>query len=146
MSIKLPLKQERFVQGLIKGLSQREAYKQAYSAKYKDSAIDSKASALFKTDKVQKRYNELLGKIENNAILSAEERMIFLSNVVKGAEKEIILVTKTDKNGKEKTIEKKTPSKLDTKLKALETLNKMTGEYTTKVEGDLNLTKLEDLL
>lgn len=146
MSIKLPLKQERFVQGLIKGLSQREAYKQAYSAKYKDSAIDSKASALFKTDKVQKRYNELLGKIENNAILSAEERMIFLSNVVRGTEKEKISVLKTSLDGKEEMIEQEFPSKLDTKLKALDTLNKMSGEYTTKVEGELNVTKLEDLL
>lgn len=146
MSIKLPLKQERFVQGLIKGLSQREAYKQAYSAKYKDAAIDSKASALFKTDKVQKRYNELLGKIENDTILSAEERMIFLSNVVRGTEREKVGVLKTSSDGKEEMIETEFPSKLDTRLKALDTLNKMSGEYTTKVEGELNVTKLEDLL
>ena len=28
----------------------------------------------------------------------------------------------------------KCPTKIDTKLKALDTLNKMSGEYTTKVE------------
>lgn len=32
------------------------------------------------------------------------------------------------------------------KLKAIDILNKMSGEYVTKVEGNLNVTKLEDLI
>ena len=80
----LNAKQERFIQNIVKGMSQREAYKEAYQANYKDEAIDSKASALFNTDKVQKRYRELMSKLEEESIMSAKERMIWLSDVVKG--------------------------------------------------------------
>ena len=48
-------KQEQFVLNLVEGMSQREAYKEAYGAKYSDNAIDTKASQLFKKDKVKKK-------------------------------------------------------------------------------------------
>jgi len=58
--MKLTDKQERFVQELIKGKSQREAYKTAYNAeKMSDSAIDVNASKLLKNTKVALRLNEL---------------------------------------------------------------------------------------
>ena len=62
----LTTKQERFVQELIKGKSQREAYKIAYPAskKWKDESIDSKASNLFKNVKVRTRYEDLKKKTE----------------------------------------------------------------------------------
>ena len=84
-----------FVQNLIEGMSQREAYKKAYNAKYKDEAIDSKACLLFNSDKVQTRYNELLQKLQDKSIMTAKERMIWLSNVVKGNVKH----TSYDSNG-----------------------------------------------
>lgn len=71
--------QERFVQELIKGKSQREAYKIAYpkSAKWKENAIDSQASQLFKNSKVAKRYNELHNRVikesEFEAIATAKD-------------------------------------------------------------------------
>jgi hypothetical protein len=34
----------------------------------------------------------------------------------------------------------------NTKLKACDLLNKMEGEYTTKIEGEMKIHKLEDLL
>lgn len=54
-------KQEKFVQNLNSGLSQRQAYREAYpnSRKWKDSSVDSKASNLLKTDKVLARFQEL---------------------------------------------------------------------------------------
>ena len=53
-------KQEKFVQGILQGLSQRQAYKAAYdTATMKDSTIDSKACNLFKDGKVRTRYEEL---------------------------------------------------------------------------------------
>lgn len=53
-------KQERFVEELIKGKSQREAYKIAYDAeKMKDTSIDNKASELFKKVEIRGRYEEL---------------------------------------------------------------------------------------
>lgn len=54
-------KQEKFVQELVKGKSQREAYKIAYPAsqKWKPSAVDSQASRLLANSKVRTRYEEL---------------------------------------------------------------------------------------
>ena len=40
----LTVKQEKFVQNLIKGMSQREAYKKAYNAKYKEEVLHVRAS------------------------------------------------------------------------------------------------------
>ena len=74
----LTIKQEKFVQELIKGKSQRQAYKAAYNAKnMADSTIDSHASRLLKKDKVRARYDELRGKVikrtEKKAIATAEK-------------------------------------------------------------------------
>ena len=141
---KLTLKQEKFVQNLIEGQTQREAYKNSYNAeKMKDETIDSKASNLFKVDKIRARYDELLGKLEKKTIMNAQERMEWLTEVVKGIEQEEVLVVLED--GSE--AKKKVPAKLDTKLKALDQLNKMSGEYTTNINGNLQVTKkLEELL
>ena len=64
MSDKLNIKQEKFIQGIIRGLSQRQAYKEAYEVNYDDNAIDIKASQLFNKDKVQIRYKELIKELE----------------------------------------------------------------------------------
>lgn len=57
----LTKKQEKFIEELIKGKSQREAYKAAYNtAKMKDETIDKRASELFKNGEVTGRYNELM--------------------------------------------------------------------------------------
>lgn len=67
----LTLKQEKYVQELIKGKSQREAYKAAYNAKNtSDKAIDVEASQLLKTGKVKTRYNELMDKREQRFLNS----------------------------------------------------------------------------
>ena len=67
-------KQEKFVQALVAGKSQREAYKEAYNAaKMKDKTIDERASVLFKNDKVKTRYNELLEEHKNKALYTREE-------------------------------------------------------------------------
>lgn len=66
-------KQEKYVQELIKGKSQREAYRAAYpsSEKWKDNVVDSKACVLFKNEKIVERYNELQKKIENKVVYDA---------------------------------------------------------------------------
>lgn len=142
----LTAKQEKFVQNLIKGMSQREAYKKSYNAKkMKDKTIDNKASVLFKKDEVRVRYEELLEKAEDKAIMSAIERKKWLTQIINGEIKEDVpLMTDINSNNEVNTI--KCPTKLDTRLKALDTLNKMDGEYTTKLEGSISVDKLEDLL
>lgn len=74
----LTAKEEKFVQELVKGKSQRQAYKAAYNAKrMSDSSIDSTASRLFKKHKVRSRYYELMDKVvqrtEKKAIVTAEK-------------------------------------------------------------------------
>ena len=71
---KLTLKQELFVQGIISGLSQRQAYRKAYKAeKMSDETVDSKASELLKNGKVTVRYRELLKQFSNMSLWSREQ-------------------------------------------------------------------------
>ena len=135
-------KQEKFIQNIVSGMSQREAYKNSYNAEnMKDETIDAEACKLFNDHKVATRYRELMDKLEDEAIMTAKQRMIWLSEVVKGIQKE---ETKYFDDG-ECVIYEKTAD-LNTKIKAVDTLNKMSGEYTTKIEGNIGVTKLEDLL
>ncbi len=87
--MKLTAKQEKFVQELIKGKTQREAYKIAYptSKKWKDNIVDVKASELLKNGKVKVRYDELHGKVlkraEEKAIITAEEVLRGIASIAK---------------------------------------------------------------
>lgn len=82
-------KREKFVQGLIAGMSQREAYKAAFNAsRMKDSTIDTKASELLANGKVRGRYEELQGKVrsasETAAVATAVEVLEELTNLAMG--------------------------------------------------------------
>lgn len=71
----LTSKQEKYVQGLVAGLSQRKAYKEAYPSadKWQDATVDSNASRLYKVSKVQARYRELLDEHKEKAMWTREE-------------------------------------------------------------------------
>ena len=127
----LNIKQEKFIQNIIKGMSQREAYKDAYNAKYKDEVIDVRACELFNSSKVQVRYKEIMNQLEDKAIMSAKERIIWLSKVVKGDIKH----TSYDGNGNSYENE----AYISDKMKAIDIMNKMTGEYTTNIKGNVSL-------
>lgn len=125
-------KQEKFVQGLIKGLSQRQAYREAYSTEnMQESTIDSEACVLFSNPKISKRYNELMQKLQDESIMSAKERMVWLSDVVKGNVKHISY------GGNGEAYENE--AYISDKLKAIDTLNKMSGEYVTKVDANVEM-------
>lgn len=71
---KLTTKQEIFVQQLVAGQSQRQAYRRAYNAeKMTDKTVDEKASKLFKDGKVRARYRALLKQFSNMALWSREQ-------------------------------------------------------------------------
>lgn len=72
---KLTTKQELFVQQLVAGQSQRQAYRQAYPSakKWKDNVVDNKASELLKNGEVSVRYRELLKQFSNMALWSREQ-------------------------------------------------------------------------
>lgn len=82
---RLTKKQEKFVEELIKGKSQREAYKTAFNAEnMKDETIDSKACLLYKKDKIRARYNGLMDKaIASGEVESIEVRRRIISQLMK---------------------------------------------------------------
>lgn len=107
---------EKYVQCLITGMSQRKAYREAFkqSRNWKDSTVDSKASDLLKNGdfgKVLERYNELLEEAKDHAIMDRKDRMVKLSRIAQNVVEE----TKDQ-------------------IKAIDTLNKMDGTYTNKIE------------
>ena len=81
-------RQERFVQEIIKGKSQRAAYRIAYSAEnMKEATIDSNACRLLKKPKVKARYEQLrdkaIKKSETKAIITAEEIIQGIASIAK---------------------------------------------------------------
>ena len=68
-------KREKFVQNLIAGMSQREAYRGAFpsAVKWKDATVDSKASELFGNDEILERYRELQKEFADRALYTREE-------------------------------------------------------------------------
>lgn len=119
----LTANQEAFVKNIIEGMNQADAYRSAYpKQRMADKTIHEAASRLMKNDKVVARLSELRNELAGAAIMSAQRRLEWLTEVING---------EVDVNAK---------------LKAVDIMNKMQGEYVTKVEGNLNVTKLEDLL
>ena len=129
-------KQEKYVQNLVKGMSQREAYKNSYNASnMKDTTIDKKASELFQKGEIRGRYDELVKRLEDTAIMDAQERMKWLTKVVKGDEKEKYTYWN---DGEQYDGERE--ADLTTKIKAIDTLNKMDNSYqqNVKINGTIS--------
>ena len=111
----LTAKQEAFVQNILQGMSQADAYRSAYDTKsMTDKTVHEKASLLASQDKVRARLTELRDKLANEKIMTAQERLQWLTELVKSAE-----ASNTDK------------------LKALDIMNKMDGEYVQKIAAEV---------
>lgn len=135
-------KQELFVRKIIEGETQADAYRAAYSTqRMSDKTVWEKASRLMADNKVRARVAELRDKIADESIMTAQERLKLLTRIARGEEKEKVAVPC---NGE--IIEGDVTPAIKTRLSALDIMNKMTGEYVTKVEGSLSVAKLEDLL
>ncbi len=117
MGVLTNAKYEKFAQGIFEGLSQRKAYREAFpnSVKWKDSTVDNRASELYNTSEILGRVKELKESAADDSILSVIERKKWLSGVIESFDE-----------------------RTENKLKALDLLNKMDGEYTTKIEADVN--------
>lgn len=134
-------KQELFVRNLIQGMSQREAYKNSYDAEnMTDKSIDEEACRLFNDRKIATRYKELQDRLEDATIMTAKERLEYLTEIIMGLQGEKV-VQMVDGEVREVEI----PASLKNKLSAIDLMNKMQGEYVTKVEGNVSV-KLEDLI
>ena len=96
----------------------------AIKAGYKEKYAGVNADKLLKNTNIQKYIEELQEKAKGNRIMTAIERREFLTSMIKNG-----AVKDTDR------------------LKALDILNKMDGEYTQKVEvnGNINSNPFSNL-
>lgn len=110
----LTAKQEAFVQNIISGMSQADAYRSAYpNQKMADKTIHEAASRLMTNNKVLARLSELRGQLDKQTIMSAQKRLEWLTEVINGE------------------------NDINAKLKAIDLMNKMQGEYVQKIEADV---------
>lgn len=121
----LTAKQEQFAKNIaLEQMSYADAYRSAYNAEgMADKTVHEKASRLKSQGKIKARIEELRAELNTPDIMSAQHRLEWLTGVVQ--------------NGYEKT---------ENKLKAIDIMNKMQGEYVQKIEGNLSVAKLEDIL
>lgn len=107
-------KQEEFAKNIVKGMSQADAYRSAYDAEdMSDAAIYVEASRLIDNPNVALRIKELREDLAKPTIMSAQERLEWLSYLVSA------------------------DASTQDKLKAIDLMNKMTGEYVQKIEADV---------
>ena len=80
----LTLKQEKFAQNVANGMNQTAAYRDAYSTrKSTDNTVCRDASLLASNPKVRQRITELRDQLASPAIMTAKERLEWLTNVLK---------------------------------------------------------------
>lgn len=110
----LTANQEAFVKNVIEGMNQADAYRAAYpNNKMSDKTIWEAASRLMKNDKVLARLSELRNELAKPTIMSAQRRLEWLTEVINGEQD------------------------INAKLKAVDIMNKMQGEYVQKVEANV---------
>lgn len=87
----------------------------AIGAGYSENYANANACKLLENVRVSQYIKELTEKAQDERIMSARERQALLSDIAR--------------NEHEKTQDR---------VKAIDTLNKMTGEYITKIEGSIS--------
>lgn len=112
----LTAKQEQFVKNILEGMSQADAYRSAYDTKrMSDNAIYREASLLMDNPKVAQRFSELKKELDKPTIMSAQKRLEWLTGIVQ-----------------------KEDESTGDKLKAIDIMNKMQGEYVQKVQASVS--------
>lgn len=124
MKDKLNARQKKFAEYYAQsGNTVQSAIKAGYSENY----ANTNACKLLENDRVSEYIKELATKAQQDRIITAVERQAILSDIAKSKDEE-------------------TPDR----IRAIDTLNKMTGEYLNKVEvsGTLKAeqSKLDDLI
>ena len=107
-------KQEKFVKSLVlDGMTYSDAYRSAYNTKgMTDKSINEKASRLKDEVKIRARIKELSAEIDSPKIMSVTKRAEKLSTFAESEDANVA-------------------------MKAIDLLNKMTGEYIQKVEAEV---------
>ena len=111
----LTANQEQFAQNIIQGMSQADAYRAAYpNQRMSDKTVREAASRLMANSKVMARLTELREELVKPGIMTAQERLKWLTGVIN--------------SGEESTGDK---------LGAIYIMNKTQGEYVQKVEAEV---------
>ena len=131
----LTYEQEQFIQGLLDGLSQIEAYKRAYNCEnMSDSTISSNASRLFKNSKIIARYSRLLDAYSSQKLIQRTEL----------SERMLELLERATEDTKEKGFKQGNISAMTLAVNTLKELNGLT--FTDDLAQDklqLEIEKLE---
>lgn len=126
-------KQEQFCRNIIEGMSQADAYRNAYpNIRMADKTIQENACRLAKKDAVKARIKELRDALAKPSIMSAQERLEYLTRVINGEQGEKMVQVVDGE-----PIEVDVPTSLKNKLSAIDIMNKMQGEYVQKVEAEV---------
>jgi len=80
----LSARQEQFAINIFKGMTQRDAYMDAYHPKSTMAVIDVNASQLLRSPKISNRLKELMGKVTTEAVSTVQERKEKLSQIANG--------------------------------------------------------------
>ena len=112
----LTAKEEKFSVNVATGMTLTDAYKNAYNAEnMKDETIYVKACELAKKDKIKVRIEQLRNEASNEAILNTIQKKLVLTNIIKSSNSD------------------------NDRMKAIDILNKMDGEYVTKIVGNVDV-------
>lgn len=108
-------KQEAFVKGIVlDGMNYSDAYRNAYNTKgMSDKTVNEKACRLKDQDNIRTRIEELRTEIDSPKIMTVTRRAEKLSDLAESEDPNIA-------------------------MKAIDLLNKMTGEYVQKVAADVD--------
>ena len=111
----LTAKQEEFAKKIAEGMTQADAYRFAYdTSRLTDKTVWEKASVLAANNKVRERVQELRDMAAKPSILTAQQRLEWLTSLIQDEQVSI-----------------------GDKLKASDQMNKMQGEYVQKIEADI---------
>lgn len=130
-SDKLTIKQEKYAQGLFTGLSQREAYKQAYNCEnMTDKSIDEVACILAADLKVSSRLDELVELLRVKNTLTVEW---VLNNLKEVTERCLVQEPVMIRKGSEMVESGEYTFQANGANKSLELIGKHLGMFTDKV-------------
>lgn len=148
MAQSLTPKQERYVQGLVSGLSQREAYRAAYkSERMKPETIDSNASRLFGNSKVRARYDELMAELASRVLWDREKAVEVLMESLEASRGMIRLSCEvwTDEEGIERRHYDMPRNASRVVIDIVAELNRMFRIHETASEGDGRVVIVDDV-
>jgi hypothetical protein len=160
---RLTKQQEKYVNYLIRGDSQRQAYMKAYpnSKKWKPSSVDAEASKMLAIPKVSTRHRELMQDVKDNlvkdTIATQQEALEFFTRLMRREEKEQVVASQSrkvvnyDEEGRRTEVSTRDPvivdidAKLSDAFKGAEAIAKYYNIFGSHDNAE-ELSKLDKLL